>query len=60
MFNLEACLKNCAKIDNELRQTKSISGRKEAMEDQIITRVLGLGWDDWYHPWSAAGHEFTG
>ena len=22
--------------------------------------MLGLGWDDWHHPWSAEGHEFTG
>ena len=30
------------------------------MKDQIIIRVLGLGWDDWHHLWSAAAHEFTG
>ena len=30
------------------------------MKDQIIIRVLGLGWDDWRHPWYAAGHEFIG
>ena len=30
------------------------------MKDQIIIRVLGFGWYDWPHPWSAAGHEFTG
>ena len=30
------------------------------MKDQIRIRVLGLGWYDWHHPWSAAGHEFTG
>ena len=30
------------------------------MNNQIIIRVLGLGWDDWHHPWYAAGHEFTG
>ena len=22
--------------------------------------MLGLGWDNWHHTWSAAGHEFTG
>ena len=30
------------------------------MNDQIIIRALGLGWDGWHHPWSAAVHEFTG
>ena len=28
------------------------------MKDQMIIRVLGLSWDNWHHPWSAAGHEF--
>ena len=60
MFDLEACFLTCAQIDNELKQITNISGRKEAMKDQIIIRVLGLGWDDWHHPWSAAGHEFKG
>ena len=46
MFDSEAFLKNCAQIDSELRQIISISGRKEAMKDQIRVRVLGLGWDD--------------
>ena len=58
MFDLEACLKTCAQIDNKLRRITSISSRKEAMKDQIRIRVLGLGWDNWHHPWSAAGHEF--
>ena len=43
MFNSEACLKTCAKIDNELRNITSITGRKEAMKDQIRIRMLGLG-----------------
>ena len=30
------------------------------MKDQIRIRVLGLGWDNWRHPWSAARHDFTG
>ena len=29
------------------------------MKDQIRIRVLGIGWEDWHHPWYAAGHEFT-
>ena len=60
MFDLAASFKTCAQIDNELRQITSISMRKEAMKDQIIIRALGLGWDDWHHPWSASGHEFKG
>ena len=60
MFDSEACLKNCAQIDNKPRKITSISGRKEVMKDQIIIRVLGLGWDNWHHLWSASGHEFTG
>ena len=53
-------MKTCAQIDNKLRQIISIRGRKEATKDQIIIRVLGFGWDNWNHPWYAAGHEFTG
>ena len=60
MFESVACLKTCAQIDNELRKITSISGRKEAMRDQIIIRLLGLGWDDWHHPWYSAGHYFIG
>ena len=58
MFESEACLKTCSKTDNELRQITSIIWRKAVMKEQIKVRVLGLGWDDWHHPWSAAGHEF--
>ena len=60
MFESAACLTTCAQIDNKLSQITSISRKKEAMKDQIIIRVLGLSWDDWHHPWSAEGHEFTG
>ena len=58
MFDPAACLKTCAQIDNELSQITIISGIKEAMKDQIIIRVLGLGSDYWHHMWSAAGHDF--
>ena len=60
MFDLPACLKSCAQINNELRQIKSTRGIKEGMKDQIRIRVLGLGWDYWHHPWYEAGYEFTG
>ena len=30
------------------------------MKDQIRIQVLGIGWDDWHHLWSASGNEFTG
>ena len=30
------------------------------MKNKIRILVLGLGWEDWHHPWSAEGHEFTG
>ena len=43
MFDSAACFKTCAQIDNELRQITNISGRKEAIKDQIRIRVLGLG-----------------
>ena len=30
------------------------------MKYQIIIRLFGIGWDDWHHPWYAAGHQFAG
>ena len=59
MFDLAACLKICAQINNKLKQITSIIGREEAMKHQIRIQVLGLGWDDWHHPWYVARHEFT-
>ena len=60
MFDLAYCLKTCEQIDNNLSQITSISGRKEAMQDQIRIQVLGLGWYDWHHQWCEVGHKFTG
>ena len=59
-LNWQLVSKTCAQIDNKLRQITSISMRIEAMKEKIRIRVLGLGWEVCHHPWSAAGHEFTG
>ena len=59
IFDSAACLIFFTQIDNKLRQITSISGRKEELKDKIRTIVLGLGWDNWNHPWYVSGHEFT-
>ena len=35
MFDSAVCFKTCAQIDNKLREITNISGRKEAMKNQI-------------------------
>ena len=60
MFDWTARLKTFPQIDNDLRQTTSISGREKALKNKNRILVLGLGWEDWHHPWSAEGHEFAG
>ena len=35
MFNSDACWKTCAQVDRELKKIKSVSGKHEALKDQI-------------------------
>ena len=59
MFDSAACWKTCKQVDAELRNIKSVSGKKEALKDQIRMRVLGLGWEDCHHAWSHGGTDYT-
>lgn len=59
MFDSAACWKNCKQVDVELKKIKTVSGKKEALKDQIRIRVLGLGWEDCHHAWSHGGTEYT-
>ena len=59
IFDSAACWKTCKQVDAEPRKIKSVSGKKEALKDQIRMRVLGLGWEDCHHAWSHGGTDYT-
>ena len=59
MYDSAACWKTCKQVDAELKNIKSVSGKQEALKDQIKMRVLGLGWEDCHHAWSKKGKDYT-
>ena len=59
MFDSAACWKTCKQVDSELKKIKSVSGKREALKDQIKISELGLGWDNCHHAWWKYGKDYS-
>ena len=43
----------------ELNKLTSVTAKTTALKDKIRIRTLGFGWEDFHHPWSHAGVDYT-
>jgi hypothetical protein len=59
MYNSATCLKGDVRlVDRELKKLTSDTARYDALKENIMIRVKGLGWDWCQHAWSKNGRQY--
>jgi len=60
MYDSAACLKgNVRVVDCELKKLTSDTARYDALKENIMIRVKGLGWEWCKHAWSKNGRQYS-
>ena len=60
MYDSAACLKGSVRVvDRELKKLTSDTARYDALKENIMIRVKGLGWDWCKHAWSKNGQQYS-
>ena len=60
MYDSAACLKGSVRVvDRELKKLTSDTARYDALKENIMIRVKGLGWDWCKHAWSKNGRQYS-
>ena len=58
-YGSSACWMKVSDVDKELKKLKSKSAKLWALKENIRIRVIGLGWNEFSHPWSKNGIEYS-
>ena len=60
MYDSAACLKGDVRVvDRELKKLTSDTARYDALKENVMIRVKGLGWDWCKHAWSKNGQQYS-
>ncbi len=60
MYESAACLKGDVRVINrELKKLTSDTARYDALKENIMIQVIGLGWDWCKHAWSKNGQKYS-